>query len=100
MTINDFLDISLKLKKLFKPDEKLLAEDDFDKTVLKQPCEIKISTSDQANKQKLLELIIAEQQRLYDTVNEAFDNLRIKALGLMAGEIAAVTFDIPVFGNG
>lgn len=40
----------------------------------------------------ILESSITEQQRLYDIISNIYDQLRIKALALIAGEVAIVSF--------
>lgn len=42
--------------------------------------------------QQLLQLVIDDLKRLYDFVDRTFDGLRTKALALLAGEVAILTF--------
>jgi len=44
------------------------------------------------NKHEILKTSIEEQRRLYDTTSNIYDQLRIKALALIAGEVAIATF--------
>ena len=46
------------------------------------------------NEKELTTLAIDELRRLYDSINASFDNLRTKALALLAGEVTIVTFVI------
>lgn len=39
-----------------------------------------------------MRVVVDELRRLYDAITSSFDHLRTKALGLLAGEIAIVTF--------
>lgn len=45
-----------------------------------------------AHYDELLQLGIDELRRLYDFISETYDNLRTKALALLAGEVAMLTF--------
>ena len=44
------------------------------------------------NDTELLVLAVDELRRLHDSITQSFDNLRGKALALLAGEVAIVTF--------
>lgn len=50
------------------------------------------TATDQENEKELLKESVAELRRLYDAVARSFDHLRTKALALLAGEVAIVTF--------
>lgn len=48
-----------------------------------------MSDTDQA---KIIRLSLDEHRRRYDNINNIYDQLRIKALALIAGEVAIITF--------
>lgn len=60
--------------------------------------EVKSKTKNE-NDKELLEITIKELHRLYDHVSNSFDHLRTKALALMGGEVAILTFLFSANGN-
>lgn len=70
---NEALDLALKAKKLLESESK-----DTD------CCE--------PEKIKILRVALDELRRVHDHISNAYDQLRIKALAMIAGEVAIVTF--------
>lgn len=89
--INDVLDAIQKIEALFQQHPK--------------------DSNREENEKELNRLAVEELRRLYDNIDRSFDNLRTKALALLAGEVTIVTFlissshkhpifhgDVPIYG--
>ncbi len=51
-----------------------------------------MATDQAPEEEKTLAVAIEEQRRAYDHISNIYDQLRIKALALIAGEVAVITF--------
>jgi hypothetical protein len=50
-----------------------------------------VAATDPAEKEKMLSLALEELRRTYDHINNIYDQLRVKVLALIGGEVAIVT---------
>ncbi len=72
---DDAIDFVLKVKELLRP------------------IETKVPAKNKAHHElQIIKTSIEEQKRIYDHTSNIYDQLRIKALALIAGEVAMVTF--------